>query len=195
MEASEFLLPMDNFASPPLLAKLRLWWCEWVNHMYSTHSSKFTVWQSNCSIHVILLFKRSAIILWRSIVSGCRYVLGMFVRFANLCHCAIMLKMDWVNDSSCMILPALSDRLHTFQFHCFRTIFLLNLVSSRFLYEELMLHFYLLAWHVKWRSRCNVIAKYILFLCANIRLHLYRYSMFWQMYAEYVKYCDVSVIL
>jgi len=48
---------------------------------------------------------------------------------------------------------------------------------------------------VKWRPRCNVIAAYILFLCAKIRLHLCRYSMLWQMYAEYVRYCDVSVIL
>ena len=57
-------------------------------------------------------------------MSGCRYVLDMSVRFANLCHCAIMLKMDWVIGSSYVMRPAVSDRLHTFQLHCFRIIFL-----------------------------------------------------------------------
>lgn len=100
-----------QFCLPSVISQLRLWWCECVNHVYSSHRSKFTVWQSICSIHVILLFECSANTLWRSDVSGCRYVLGMSVRFANLCHCAIMLKMDWVNGGSYMILPAVSDRL------------------------------------------------------------------------------------
>jgi len=187
---------MVDFASPLLLAKLRLWWCECVNHLYSTHGSKFTVWQSICSIHVILLLKRSTNTLWRSDVSGCRYVLGMSVRFADLCHCAIMLKMDWVNGSSYMIWPAVSDRLHTFQFHCFRIIFLSTLwVPEFFMRNWCFVFIYLLTWHVKWRPRCNVIATYILFLCAKISLHLCRYSMLRQLFAEYVKHCDVSVIL
>jgi hypothetical protein len=128
-------------------------------------------------------------------VSGCRYVLGVSVRFANLCHCAIMLKMDWVNGSSYVILPAVSDRYTShIPVSLLQNYIPLNRVSSRFLYEELMFHFYLLTWHVKWRPRCNVIAAYILFLCAKIRSHLCGYSMLWQICAEYVKYCHVSVI-
>ena len=52
------------------------------------------------------------------------YILGMSRRFANFYRCAITLKMGWVNGNSFMILPVVSDRFRTFQFHCFRIVFL-----------------------------------------------------------------------
>jgi len=76
-------------------------------------------------------------------VSECRYVLGISVRFADICHCAIMLKMDWVIGGGYMILPAVSDRLHTFQFHCFRIIFLSTLwVPEFFMRNECFIFIY-----------------------------------------------------